>query len=164
MADYRRDYILQSKIFGTRATIANLSEEYGIPDALALTDREAGVHHLQGHYASIVPLAVYFSQYHSLLLSEIKLVTHLDNNMGARSGPGYSEARDAIWTPVKNSMISFRNACGSDIITQNSSGMPKTVNDILNYISTSYGGNVSGGGGGDTVLKRTLKIMGHVYY
>ncbi|WP_426945435.1 hypothetical protein [Bacillus altitudinis] len=164
MADYRNDYILQSKIEGTRATIKELSDS-NVSDAVALTARQAGVHQLSGHYASIVPLAVFFSQKHPALLANIKNRTSLRNGMGDTSGPGYQEARDSeVWSPIQEAMIDFQSIYGTDIITENSSGDPKTVNDILNYLSTRFSGNVTSGGGGDTVFKRTLKILGHIYY
>lgn len=164
MADYRNDRLLQSKIVGTRATIADLAQS-GVGDADALVQREYGVHQLSGHYASIVPLAVYFSQKHPELLANIKNKTSLSNNMGDKSGAGRDEANDdVIWDPIKAAMRSFTATYGTDIITQNSYGEPKTVNDILGYISTSFSGRVSSGGGGTTVFKRTLKILGHIFY
>ncbi|HAM79222.1 hypothetical protein [Ornithinibacillus bavariensis] len=164
MADYTNDYVLQSKIIGTRATIKGLAD-YHISDAIALVDREAGVHQLSGHYASIVPLAVFFSHKYPSYLANIKNRTSLRNGMGETSGLGYQEARNSeIWSPIKDAMADFKAIYGTDIITKNSNGDPKTVNDILNYLSEKYSGNLKTGGGGDTVFKRTLKILGHIFY
>jgi hypothetical protein len=165
LADFRNDPILQSKIAGTRATIAELSN-FNIEDAFALIQRGSGVHQLSGHYASIVPLAVFFSQKYPYLLDDIKIHTSLSSNMGDIAGTaGYDEARNSIiWDPIKHAMVDFQATYGTDIITQNSNGVPKTVDDILHYISTSYSGTVTGGGGGTTVFKRTLKVLSHIFH
>lgn len=161
MADLKNDPLLQSKIAGTRETIKSLSN-YGVGDAVALTNRKNGVHQLSGHYASIVPLAVYFSQKHPGLLANLKIRTSLSHEMNK----GSTEAKNSdIWQPIKDAMTDFSATYGTDIITVNSKDIPKTVDEILGgYISTKYSGRVTGGGGGTTVFKRTLKILGHIFY
>ncbi|MCH5438468.1 MULTISPECIES: hypothetical protein [Bacillus cereus group] len=157
MIDHRNDRIFQAKVAGTRSTIQQLSTD-GINDAHALIAREQGTHNLSGHFASILPLAVLFSQYSPTLLTHIKNLTDIDHNMGT----GSSEARSQeIWEPVQAEVSNFKTVHGDDILTNTS----QTVNDVLHtYLSSKYSGGQTTGGAGDTVFKRTLKLLGHIFY
>ncbi|WP_462409358.1 hypothetical protein [Neobacillus sp. Marseille-QA0830] len=163
MADYRNIVEFQAKLEGTRATIKSLADN-GIPDARALIARGLGAHNLQGHDASILPLAVLYSQYNPSLLTDLKNLTSLNNDMGDRSN---GEARNNFaWNPIKRDLAAFKAVHGSDIIAQElRSGIPQTVDDVLRtYLSDNYLGGHTTGGAGDTVLKRTLKLLGHIFY
>ncbi|WP_243356790.1 hypothetical protein [Bacillus litorisediminis] len=163
MTDFRSDIIFQAKEEGTRAIIDSLARN-GIPDAIALVERGMGLHGLRGHEASIIPLAVLFSQYNPLLLSHLRTSTNLSFGMGGRNNPEAND--DAIWRPIKNAMVDFKARHGADIISEEvDSGNPQSVERVMNtYLSTSYLGGQPNGGGGNTVFKRTLKLLGHVYY
>lgn len=162
MADYRNDVKFQAKVTSTRAMIDQLAGDR-VDDALAVQARGHGAHNLTGHEASLVPLAVLFSQYNSTLLTNIKNNTDLYHDMGVR---GSSEARDnSVWNPIKAAMTSFKATHGADIIAEDRFGNPLTVDDVSRtYLSDKYLGGQTTGGAGDTVLKRTLKLLGHVFY
>jgi len=162
MTDYRNDVKFQAKVTSTRTMIGQLAD-YRVDDAFAVKARSHGAHNLTGHEATLVPLAVLFSQYDKTLLTTIKNNTDLDHDMGVR---GSSEARDrSVWNPIKNAMTNFKAVHGADIIAEDKNGNPLTVNDVSRtYLSVNYLGGQTTGGAGDTVFKRTLKLLGHVYY
>ncbi|OCA86159.1 hypothetical protein [Bacillus sp. FJAT-27986] len=163
MTDYRNDLKFQAKVSTTRFLIDFLADQ-GVDDAIAIKRRGQGAHNLQAHAASIVPLAVLFSLHNSSLVTNIKLNSDLYHNMGT----GSSEARDpAIWNPIKAGMSNFRDIHGDDIVAEELSApyLPQSVNDVLRtYLSDNYLGDHTNGGAGDTVLKRTLKILSHIFY
>jgi hypothetical protein len=130
-----------------------------IPDALALLDRECGVHNLQGHARRLMPLAVWLVIRRPDLIDEVKRCTNLKNQMTSHS----VEARGSFWNFVKSAMKSEIKKNGKDIISSSDkSNAPITVEEIARtYLSIDYGGGQVNGGGGNTVLKRSLKIISH---
>lgn len=131
-----------------------------IPDAKALVVREKGLHNLQGHAMRIMPLAVWLAIRRPDLLKLIRSKTKLANEMKASS----SEARGAFWGDVKDAIRAELMKNGKDVIsTADKTNTPTTAQEIADtYLSTDYGGGQTSGGGGNTVLKRSLKLLAHV--
>lgn len=130
-----------------------------IPDALALLERESGVHNLQGHARRLMPLAVWLVMKRPDILDEVRRATNLRHQMTSHS----AEARGSFWKFVKDAMKTEIKKNGMDVIsTADRANAPITAKAITRtYLSVDYGGGQISGGGGNTVLKRSLKIMAH---
>ena len=131
-----------------------------IPDARALVVREKGMHNLQGHAMRVMPLAVWLTIRRPDLLKLIRGKTKLANEMKATS----SEARAAFWGKVKDAIKDELAANGVDVISSaDKINTPTTAEEIAEtYLSADYGGGQTNGGAGNTVLKRSLKLLAHV--
>lgn len=131
-----------------------------IPDAQALMDRKKGANNLQGHAMRVMPLAVWLVIRRPDLLKLIRSKTKLPNEMKA-SAP---EARAVFWGSVKDATKAELLKHGNDVIS--SAGQintPTTAQEIAGtYLSAVYGGGQTSGGAGNTVLKRSLKLLAHV--
>jgi hypothetical protein len=159
MADYkkRNDFTL---LLGLLERIAKTLAATGVPDAKALTTREAGMHNLQGHAMRVMPLAVWLVIRRPDLLKPIRRATGLKTAMHASS----SEARSVLWRDVKVAILNEISLHGSDVLSSaDKTNTPTTAAAIANtYLSTAYGGGQTKGGAGNTVLKRSLKLLAHV--
>jgi hypothetical protein len=159
MADFRTDVAFQAMLKGAEATIESLAGDR-VPDAVALMQRAAGKNNLQGHYNALLPLAVLIARTDPSLLSHVKSRTSLLHNMGA----GSSEARSAtIWKPVEADSQTIIRTRSSDVLTVMLSGGLCRVRDAATYLSPTFGGAQVRGGGGNTVLKRTIKLLAHTW-
>lgn len=160
MADLRRDAAFVAAVAAARQAIGELASR-GNADAAALVQRSGGWNNLQGHAHSIVPLAVFFARHRPLALGPIKGATSLRTSQSH----GSREARKrTLWRQVQADLRNLLRNRGSDILAEEMrSNRPQTAQQIANtYLSSGYGGGQTSGGGGDTVLKRTLKLLAHV--
>ena len=161
MADLRRDTHFKADCDKLASHVALLSAK-GVPDAIAISDREDNVNNLSGHAHSIVPLAVAFARAYPHHLETLKRRTDLHHGMGQS---GSQEARDpALWDSIKADMQSFVATRGGDVVADaRRSGEPQTVAKVADaYLSERYGGSHTTGGAGDTTLKRSLKLLAHI--
>lgn len=131
-----------------------------IPDAKALVVREKGMHNLQGHAMRVMPLAVWLAIRRPDLLKLIRSKTKLANEMKASS----SEARATFWGKVKDAIKDELVTNGADVLSSaDKINTPTTAQEIADtYLSADYGGGQTKGGAGNTVLKRSLKLLAHV--
>jgi hypothetical protein len=131
-----------------------------IPDAKALVVREKGLHNLQGHAMRVMPLAVWLAIRRPDLLKLIRGKTKLATEMKASS----SEARAAFWGVVKDAIQDELSKSGADVLTSaDKTNTPTTAQEIANtYLSADSGGGQTKGGAGNTVLKRSLKLLAHI--
>lgn len=131
-----------------------------IPDATALMDRKKGAHNLQGHAMRVMPLTVWLVIRRPDLPKLIRSKTKLVNGMKASS----SEARAVFWNVVKDAIKAELLKHGNDVIsTADQINTPTTAQEIADtYLSQDYGGGQTSGGAGNTVLKRSLKLLAHV--
>ena len=131
----------------------------GIRDARAIADRATGWHNLQGHARAIVPLALWLVSHRPDLLCTLSRETDLLVGMSGRSG----ESRAPFWVEVSDALVSLLGHHGGDrIIVGAQANSPETADEIARtYLSREYGGGQRTGGGGTTVLKRTLKLLAH---
>lgn len=159
MADLTADKEFQTAVAKARRLIEREAKG-GSEDAVALVERKNGKNNLQGHYNSLVPLAVLLASEYPDLLEDIRSGTRLSHNMGRGS---YEARKSNVWSPVKKAVRKLQKARGSDVVAgELRSGRPQTVNQVSKtYLSKRYGGSHPHGGGGDTVLKRTLKLLAH---
>lgn len=159
MMDWTKDPAFQrslSRLDGIITTAARL----GHPDGQALEGRRQGVNNLQGHANALEPLALLISQKSPALLVTIRNLTNLSSDMG----PGSKESRDPqIKAAIAAAVSTLRASHGNDIIARElKSQDPITVDTACNtYLSSGLGGAQDTGGAGDTVLKRTLKLLAH---
>ena len=75
-----------------------------------------------------------------------------------------AEARDGVWDGVKTGMIQLLATSGADVLTPPGTKVNSPVsaaNIAQTYLRTNYGGSQQAGGGGNTVIKRTLKLLAH---
>jgi hypothetical protein len=162
MVDLRNDPAFVAAIAATRESIAELASR-GVLDAESLVARSGGWHNLQGHAQSLLPLAVAFARAYSQRFQAIRASTNLRPSMG----PASREARNrSLWDPVMREMKQLIANRGTDVITEGlARGTPQSIADIANtYLSIDYGGGQTTGGAGNTVIKRTLKILAHIFY
>lgn len=133
----------------------------GVADAKALADRKRGWNNLQGHYRAVVPLAIWLVRRHPALLANLRAETRLSTNMSGAS----AEARDPLWNQVQDLLRADLASNGSDrVVIGSHSNTPETAQDIATtYLSKTYGGGQVSGQAGNTVLKRTLKLMAHTF-
>ena len=159
MIDYTQDNTFGALNAATQAIIGALARE-GISDATSLERRAAGVHNLQGHARALIPLALWVAVRRPDLLPVIRQNTRLDVEMDNHS----QETRAAFWDQVKESVIALLQERGQDRVSVGEADdVPETATAIAGtYLSDSYGGSHTTGGAGDTVLKRTLKLLAHV--
>lgn len=131
----------------------------GTKDAKSIAEREAGWHNLQGHARAVVPLALWLASRRPDLLCTIRAETDLGIEMSKTS----VESSKKFWDDVKDALIDELAANGQDQIGVGSkSSTPETAREIANtYLATDYGGGQRTGGAGNTVLKRTLKLLSH---
>jgi hypothetical protein len=159
MADYRKrnDFTL---LLGLLERTAKSLAATGIPDAMALSSREKGEHNLRGHAMRVMPLAVWLIMRRLDLLKPIRRATKLRTAMAASS----SEARSVIWRDIQVAIQQQLLLHGVDILSSaDRTNTPTTATAIATtYLSTDYGGSQTGGGAGNTVLKRSLKLLAHV--
>lgn len=161
MPDLRHDPAFAVAVESTRQAIFALATDHNIPDAEALVRRARGENQLSGHAHSVLPLAVLVARTFPHVLTIIRARTDLHNSMAPRA----SETRDTlIWTPVKRGVQLVVATRGDDIIAEEiRTGNSQTVDRVATtYLSLRYGGGQPQGGAGDTVLKRTLKLMAHL--
>ena len=163
MADIRHDASFATAVAGARAAIKQLHLPYNIPDATALYQRGRNVNNLSGHANSIIPLAVLISRVHPTILVFIRARTDLQTAMTARS----SEARDRyLWKKVMSATKLLVAERGADIIAEElATGTAQSAQRIADtYLSTAFGGKQTRGGAGNTVIKRTLKLLAHLQH
>ena len=74
-----------------------------------------------------------------------------------------AEARGDFWDDVKVILRALLQQSGNDLIViRQRPNSPTTAQEVAStYISADYGGGQTGGGAGNTVLKRTLKLLAH---
>lgn len=159
MADYRKrsDFTL---LLGLLESIVRSLAATGVPDAKALSIRAKGVHNLQGHAMRVMPLAVWLVMRRPDLLKAIRRATKLRTTMQASS----SEARSVLWRDVQVAIQKELSMHGSDVLSSaDRTNTPTTASAIAaTYLSSDYGGGQTRGGAGNTVLKRSLKLLAHV--
>ena len=163
MADIRQDAAFATAVAGARAAISQLHLRHRIPDATALYQRGRNVNNLSGHANSIIPLAVLIAREYPALLAVIRARTELRRAMTARS----FEARDRyLWRKVMNATKLLVADRGGDIIAEElATGMPQSAKKVAKtYLSTAFGGSQTGGGAGNTVIKRTLKLLAYLQH
>lgn len=157
--DYSKDPVFQAAVVAAEAGIEHLAQAK-IRDAKALIDRRHGRNNLQGHYNALVPFSVLLLRLNPSLAGLIRAQTSLAQEMTARS----AEARDiAIWAPVQAASSRLISKDPAGVLGDMLSGGPLRVRDAARYLSTRYGGAQTSGSGGDTVLKRTLKLVSHMF-
>lgn len=145
-------------VAATETMVAVLANA-GIPDAEMLMLRQAGWNNLQGHVRGLIPLAAWFIRHEPSHLQVLHARTNLNSNMSSIS----SEARGSVWDAVARDLRHLLSTRGGDVITvATNSSTPTTAARIARtYLSTQYGGGQNRGGAGNTVFKRTLKLMAH---
>lgn len=158
MVDYTQDLRFRAMQEATDVIIRVMAGG-GIRDARAITDRAAGWHNLQGHARAIVPLALWLVLNRPQLLCAVREGTDLQVGMSGSSG----ESRREFWEDVQDALIPLLGHRGDDRIVEGiQANSPETAEEIANtYLSRDYGGGQRSGGGGTTVLKRTLKLLSH---
>lgn len=157
--DYNTDPAFLATLFGVQGMIRRLAE-LGIPDAQSLVDRQHGEHNLQGHARRLIPLAVWLARQHPELLR----VVRRDTNIRTAMDRGSSESRDRdLWQQVQDALCDSLARHGDDTLTdRDRANAPATAQEAATaYLPTDWGGGQVGGGGGATVIKRTLKLMSH---
>lgn len=162
MTDYRKSSKFK-KAYGRARQIILKAVVDNVPDAKFLVLREAAWNNLQAHAHSVIPLAVLFAVENRGLLRGIRANTDLWANMGGHS----VEARsNLLWKPIKMAMCDFVRRHSHDIVAEEKrSGQPQTCRKIATtYLSDQYGGRHGGGGRGNTVVKRTLKLLAHLRF
>jgi len=145
-----------ARLDGTITTAARL----GHPDGVALDERRQGRNQLSGHANALENLALLLAMQSPALLAIIRDETDLAEDMGQ----GSAESRNqVIKTQIADALTALRAARGNDIIARElRSNAPITVNSACQtYLSVGLGGGQDTGGGGDTVVKRTLKLLAH---
>jgi hypothetical protein len=166
MADLRNDLAFGTAVGATRYVISELARR-GVRDAQALAQRRSGWNNLQGHAHSLVPLAVFFARSNPPSLRAVRATTTLRRSMTARS----QEAGDRVlWSSVEADMRALLAARGNDIVSEElrrrgprRRRRRQTARQIARtYLSRTYGGGQTKGGAGNTVIKRTLKLLAHV--
>ena len=160
MANYRKRYdfvLLLDFLEKVTQTLASA----GVKDAIALVKREEGLYNLQGHAMRVMPLAIWLAIHRPDLLSAIRGRTKLSAAMTGHS----SEARDTVlWKKVQVALKVLILSNGGDILVKaDKSNTPTTAANIANtYLSAAFGGGQTTGGAGNTVLKRSLKLLAHI--
>jgi hypothetical protein len=163
MPDIRQAAAFATAVAGARAAINQLHLRHRIPDATALYQRGRNVNNLSGHAHSIIPLAVLIAREYPALLAFIRARTDLQRAMTARS----LEARDRyLWRKVMNATKVLLADRGPDIIAEElATGVAQSARRIARtYLSTAFGGRQTRGGAGNTVIKRTLKLLAHLQH
>ena len=159
MSDLTRDPTFTSLVAGTEAIVHVLANA-GVRDARFLVSRQAGWNVLPGEVRSLIPLAVWFIRRYPNHLYSLRANTSLGVGMG-RNSP---EARDpSLWQPIQTDLKDYLAMNGDDVIALATQPLsPITAQDIArNYLSAGYGGGHTGAQAGDSILKRTLKLLAH---
>lgn len=157
------------KIEETCTQVRRAIQQYavdGVGDAKALLRHSFCENSNQSHWYIGLPLTVYFvisileSPNEREILEKIKYNTKLSREMDGSSG----ESSEEVWDPVKKRFGEFvENKGDNHVAEEMSDGETKSVEGAVNsFMSETWHGNASGGGGGDTVVKRTLKIISHL--
>ena len=82
-------------------------------------------------------------------------------------GRGSREAKNRnLWAKSQKALKEFLKRRGRDIVSETMrTGVPQSAQRVAEtYLSYRFGGGQLHGGAGDTVLKRTLKILAHLTY
>ena len=158
MVNYTTDFRFGALLEATETIIGVLALG-GVRDATRLVDRASGWNNLQGHMRAIVPLTVWLVWQRPELLCTVRAETNLTNEMSSRS----QEARADFWEDVKIALRALLDQRGDDQVSIGVQiNSPETAREIATtYLSSDYGGGQTMGGGGTTVLKRTLKLLAH---
>ena len=137
-------------------------------------DREEGENNLQGHAWSVIPLAVHYGRHHRDTMNEIRqanldLSVSMDDGYSAANEQeriaSRNETRHEVWNRASGEMRAFlASPNGQDTVAQTmTGGRPQTAADVANtYLKDTWGGGQTSGGGGNTVVKRTLKLLAHL--
>ena len=160
MTDYSNSPLFSARRAAAETAIGELAEA-GVDDAIKLVIRETGWHNLQGHARAVVPLAIWFLTLAPRHTHAIRDNTNLSHEMTSAS----SESRAAFWGAIQSEIRALLGSQGNDrVVVGLQSNSPETAERIAEtYLSESYGGGQTSGGAGDTVFKRTLKIVSHVF-
>lgn len=78
-----------------------------------------------------------------------------------------AEARDRyLWRKAMNATRLLIQERGADIIAEEiATGREQSVRQVaMTYLSTQFGGGQTTGGAGNTVIKRTLKLLAHLQH
>ena len=160
MTDYSNSPLFAARLVAAESAISELAEA-GVEDANKLVIRSEGWNNLQGHARAVIPLAIWFLTLAPTHTSNVRDNTYLTTDMSSTS----TEAQAAFWEAIQNEMKALLGKQGSDrIVVGTQSNSPETAERIAEtYLSERYGGGQTSGGAGDTVFKRTLKIVSHVF-
>lgn len=160
MVDHRADPVFRAAVDGLHTSIETLAQA-NVPDAVRLWNRRNGGNNLQAHYSSIVPLAVWLSRRYPQHLPRLRAGTSLRHDMTHGSAEGGNRR---LWHPIQQDMICYLNHSGADVVAEAmATGSPQSGSTVAStYLSTRYGGGQTSGRAGDTVLKRTLKLVAHM--
>jgi hypothetical protein len=158
MTDLRNDVDFSNALDRAFDGIEEYAER-GVADAEQITDRDQNVNQNSGH-VNLVALAVHFARHHPDLMQEIHQATSLDNGMST----GDRETYLPIWDTVQEAVSAFIETNGDDIVIQERQGQdPQSVSGLSDtYLPQAFGGTQDTGGGGGTVVKRTLKLLAHL--
>lgn len=157
MKDWARDHRFQLALARLSGAIA-ASAKLGLSDARAIRWRAAGGANLQGHENALVPVALLLAMQDPTLVRRVRRATDLANSMGK----GSTESRDkALRDDIAAALSSLQASHGTDIVSHEiRSKRPITVSKACRtYVSVVLGGSQPNGGAGDTVVKRTLKLI-----
>lgn len=159
MTNWTKDLSFQLALARLGGAIA-ASAKLGLSDARAIRWRAAGGANLQGHVNALVPLALLLAKQDPSLVRRVRRTTSLANDMGK----GSSEARDAsLRTDIAAALSTLQASQGADVVAHEiRNGKAITVGQACStYLSSSLGGSQRSGGAGDTVIKRSLKLIAH---
>lgn len=163
MPDLRQNPAFATAVAGAREAIDQLHRKYRVPDATALYQRRRNVNNLSGHAHSVIPLAVLIAREYPTLLAVIRARTTLERAMTA----GTNETRDRyLWRKVMNATKLLIAERGDDVIAEEiATEREQSVRQVAStYLSTAFGGGQTRGGAGNTVIKRTLKLLAHLQH
>lgn len=159
MKNWTSDHKFQLALARLSGAIA-ASAKLGLSDARAIRWRAAGGANLQGHENALVPLALLLAMQDPSLVRRVRLTTSLAGNLGK----GSTESRDkSLRDDIAAALLSLQTAKGSDVVSHEiRSRKPITVSKACNtYVSAALSGSQPRGGAGDTVIKRSLKLIAH---
>ena len=158
MSYLTRDPTFTALVAATEAII-HVFANAGVRDGRSLMVRQSGWNTLPGEVRSLIPLTVWFVRMYPNHLYSLRTNTSL----GVTMGRGSPEARDpSLWQPIQTDLRDCLVTDGGDVISLATQPLaPVTARDIAsNYLSARYGGHTRGTAG-DTLLKRTLKLLAH---
>ena len=120
--------------------------------------RDNNYNKMRGHAHSTPALAVLYARTYPNDIPLIRQATQLSRSSRL-------ESRYVVWKTVMANTKALLQSQGSDIVSEQvSTSKPQTAQEVAKtYLSTKYGGKLTGsqGGKGDTILKRTLKLIAH---
>jgi hypothetical protein len=143
-----------ARLSGAIAAAATL----GVCDARAIRWRAAGGANLQGHENALVPVALLLAMQNPSLVRQVRRSTSLIQSMRR----GSTESQDkALRDDIAAALRGLRATHGTDIVShQLRNNLPISVDHACRtYLSTRFNGSQQNGGAGDTVIKRTLKLI-----